>query len=346
MSGPALPKIEKRSGGKDLGTRGSKDSNDSKGTENQDCKSKTMTRSQSSKSRDVTDSREPDRVRSKDTSEDGKWHQKHCNNKQLVIATTIQQAYPFDPYAQKTVSKKEQHFGMTDRRRGFGEVTIPQACPRKLNCRACARLLVDVDDKDHREGPFYFCRKCHENGRKYHICTTCWQDLRLVAKEVCPFGILTGVASPQRSDRRCRSVRSATSIHSKRNSACSLSQPAIRAMESSEELEGPSPAAVSPGAWKGSITEGKYKRDAALNLTFTNQGDITGSSATSGEEVTVNGAWRRDGLKITVAWSEGHAWGKARVVGQFAVSEDTATIAAKLISSDGGKGALLLKRPM
>jgi len=343
-----------------------------------------MTRSQSSKSRDVTDSREPDRVRSKDTSEDGKWHQKHCNNKQLVIATTIQQAYPFDPYAQKTVSKKEQHFGMTDRRRGFGEVTIPQACPRKLNCRACARLLVDVDDKDHREGPFYFCRKCHDNGRKYHICTTCWQDLNLVAKEVCPFGIPTGVASPQRSDRRCRtepvgepegfvrspgrsparsSVRSSTSIYSTRSSVRTMTQrydrdrdqrmsiqsieplPAIRSMEL-DELEGPCPSAVPPGVWKGTITEGKYKRDSALNLVFSKQGKITGSSAVKGEEITVNGVWRTSGLKTTVVWSEGHAWGKAKVEGEFTTSQDKATITATLISSDGGKGSVLLQRPM
>jgi hypothetical protein len=122
--------------------------------------------------------------------------------------------------------------------------------------------------------------------------------------------------------------------------------PAIRAVDSGEELEGPSPAAVSPGAWKGSITEGKYKRDAALNLTFTKQGKITGSSATKGEEVTVNGTWHRNGAKITVAWSEVHAWGKARVDGQFTVSEDTATITAKQISSDGGQASVLLRRPL
>lgn len=383
VSGPALPRIEssKRVGGKAPDPKGSKDR---AGAEHQDGKSSRMSQSQGSKGRNgsMDENREPDRVRSKDTSEDGKWHSKHCNNKQLVIATTIQQAYPFDPYASKKITKKEEHFGMSDRKIGFGEISIPKTGPRKLNCRACARLLVDVDDKDHREGPFYYCRKCHENGRRYHICTACWQDLNLVVEDVCPFDVSGGLSVPQRSDRRSRteptwargvsgdpgteesdwppsrsSVRSLTSRQSRSQSRSSVrsvtasSRVSVQTIEplsaiASESLEITTPVVVSPGEWKGSITEGKYKRDAALNLTFTKQGKITGSSATKGEEITVSGTWRREGLKITVAWSEQHAWGKARVDGQFTVEQDIGTITGKLISSDGGQGSLVLRRAL
>jgi len=252
--------------------------------------------------------------RSNDTSKDGRWHQKHCSNNLFVLANTIQQAYPFDPYSQKTVQKEEHVASAYDRRRGFGEVTITKTGPRRLNCRMCARLLVDVDDNDRSEGPFYFCRKCHENGRRYHICTTCWQDLNLAVEDVDPFDV--------------HSILSA--------------DPGSSA--GSEAALGVSPATVLPGLWKGSITEGTYKRDAALTLTFNKQGEITGSGPTKEEEVTVSGLWRRDGLTIMVAWSESRAWGKTRVDGQFTVSEDTAKITAKMIASDGGEASLVLSR--
>ncbi|CAK0799918.1 unnamed protein product, partial [Prorocentrum cordatum] len=250
--------------------------------------------------------------RGRDTSKDGRWHQKHCSPGLFVLANTIQQAYPFDPYGQKTVYKEEEHLSsMCDHWRGFGEVTITKTGPRKLHCRICARLLVDADDSSRSEGPFYFCRRCHESGYKYHICTSCWQDLK--RGDASPFDVHAGPAGPGSST-------------------------------GSEAATGISPAVVPPGLWKGSVTEGGYTRDASLNLSFDTQGGITGSGPAGEEEVAVSGVWRREGRAVVVAWSEARSWGRIWVDGQFMVSGDAAKITAKMLASDEGQASLVLSR--
>lgn len=106
-----------------------------------------------------------------------KRHKEHCTDKDLKMAKTIAEAYPFTEEDRKIISKKEKVFhGADGRRHDWGNVSVAKM-QSKVHCNVCKGYILDK----YETKQFYFCMRCRRDStpnqdHHFELCLQCFDE--------------------------------------------------------------------------------------------------------------------------------------------------------------------------
>lgn len=258
-------------------------------------------------------------------------HEKSCTDKQLCLATTIRDAFPFND--DKKIVEKRDRLGSFDHTRGkvrgnWGDITVGRLVA-KVTCSVCRETVLERSG----EQPFYYCTRCRDAGRRFVLCTRCYKAGELAT------GPREGTSNPKQLTRAKSDLSDVCGVDPSwdrsARAADRLPHHAQTFPQASVECSvAPDTETVPSGLWKGSLVEDEIRRTIERQLVFCG-GRVTGSGM---EGCSLQGSYTNGKVK----WAETHEWGTITVSAAIVQGR---CIRGEFTTSDGGKGALQLAVP-